>query len=140
MAIDIKVNNSCDMESKFCPECNSHFLKLRPLVKDAIITRHFTKDVKDETEAENIVKSVLDCSHIDFTELHKFEENVDGIMLFRAKKDERHIVYCIHGSRIIFLRSIRNFEEYKKFIDDRKGIKRMVESLDSSEDKLYKVA
>jgi hypothetical protein len=31
--------------------------------------------------------------------------------------------------KIIFLRAIKNFTEYKKFLDNRQGIKKMIERL-----------
>jgi hypothetical protein len=139
MSIDIEINSSCEVEKKFCIDCNSHFLKIRPLIKTAVITKHFIRDVKNESEAVAIAKSILDCSHIDFTELHKFEESINRISVFRAKKDGSHIVYCAQKESIIFLRSIRNFEEYEKFINNPKAIKKMVESLDSKADKSYNV-
>jgi hypothetical protein len=129
MVIDIRVSDSCSIEKGFCTECSSHFMKLRPLIKEAIASKHFLRDVKDEDEANSIIQSVLDCSHMDFTELHKFEESIDGISLFRAKMGNSHIVYCIKGERVMFLRRIRNFDEYRKFIDDKKEIKRIIESI-----------
>ncbi len=86
--------------------------------------------MKNEEEAKSIIQKVLACSHLEFTELHKFEENVNGNLVFRAKKDGTHIVYCVDRTmQIVFLRAIRNFTEYKKFLDDRKQIKKMVEML-----------
>jgi hypothetical protein len=31
----------------------------------------------------------------DFNELHKFEKGLDGTLIFRAKKQGMHIVYCV---------------------------------------------
>jgi mRNA-degrading endonuclease RelE of RelBE toxin-antitoxin system len=126
--MEIKVENSCSLEKESCLGCNSHFMKMRPLIKSVVISKHFKRDVKDQKEAEKIVKSILDCSHVDYTELHKFEESIDGIMVFRAKKEHHHIVYCIDNEmRLVFLRLISNFDEYRKFMEDKKEIKRMVE-------------
>jgi hypothetical protein len=116
------------MEELFCPECSSHFIRLRPSVKEVLITKHFSRDVKDETERESIISSVMDNSHLYFTELHKFEEDLDGMMIFRAKKDGHHIVYCIIDGKMIFLRMIKKFEDYRKFLDDKKDIKKLIES------------
>jgi hypothetical protein len=73
------------------------------------------------------VKDVLDCSGADFYELHKFEEHIDGNMIFRAKKEGMHIVYCVdRNMRIIFLRAFRNFKDYKRFLDDKKEIHNLI--------------
>ena len=53
-------------------------MNIRPLIKAAIVTKRFMKDLKNEEEAKTIVNEVLDCSNIDYYELHKFEENIDG--------------------------------------------------------------
>jgi hypothetical protein len=65
---------------------------------------------------------------LEFAELHKFEENLDGNLVFRAKKKGKHIVYGVDKKmRIVFLRKFRNFSEYKKFLDDKKEIRKMFE-------------
>ena len=87
------VENVCKIEKEFCNTCSSHFAKIRPRIKDVIITKHFERDLKNEEEMNGIIKDVLDCSHINFHELHKFEENIDGILLFRARKENLHILY-----------------------------------------------
>ena len=128
--MDIKLENTCKERKNFCENCNSHFMKVRPLLKEVIISKHFKRDLKDEGKINSIIKSILDCSHLEFTELHKFEENIDGNLLFRAKKENLHIVYAIDKSmKIIFLRAIRNFEEYKKLLENKHEIKAMIESL-----------
>jgi mRNA-degrading endonuclease RelE of RelBE toxin-antitoxin system len=128
MAIEIK--NVCELEKDFCKSCNSHFMRVRPFIKEVIVTKHFERDLKDEEMINSIVKSVLDCSHMEFHELHKFEENLDGNLIFRARKENLHIVYCVDKKmRIIFLRAIRNFDEYEKFLDEKKEIKKMIKSL-----------
>jgi mRNA-degrading endonuclease RelE of RelBE toxin-antitoxin system len=102
-------------------------LAIRPSIKTVAISKHFIKDLKDKEEVDSIVSGVLDCSSIDFSELHKFEENVDGNLIFRAKKDGIHIVYCVDKKmRIIFLRTFKNYSEYGKFLEDKKEIKKMI--------------
>jgi len=102
-------------------------MAVRPYIKGVVVSKHFLKDLKDEEEAESIVKDVLDCSNVDFSELHKFEESVDGNMIFRAKKEGTHIVYCVDKEmRIIFLRVFRNYKEYEKFLDDKKQVRKMI--------------
>jgi hypothetical protein len=132
MVIDIEVENSCSMEKDFCKDCSNHFTRLRPMVKEAVTSKHFLRDVKDEKEANSIINSILECSRMDFTELHKFEETIGKATLFRAKIGSFHIVYCIEGESIMFLRRVENFEEYKKFIDNKKEIKRMIGALETN--------
>ncbi len=117
----------CTDKGPHCINCHDHFMELRPLVKEVIISHHFKKDLKDEKVISQIVQTILDCNHIAFHELHKFEEDIGGNFIFRAKKDKLHYVYCIDKTkRIIFLRSFKNFNEYKKFLEDKKGIKRVI--------------
>ena len=107
--------------------CHSHFSSIRPFIKEAVISKHFIKDLNNEEEAELIVNDVLDCSNTDFTELHKFEESLDGNLIFRAKKEGVHIVYCVDKQiRIVFLRAFRNYSEYGKFLEDKKEIKNLL--------------
>jgi mRNA-degrading endonuclease RelE of RelBE toxin-antitoxin system len=102
-------------------------MSIRPFIKMAVISKHFIKDLKDEDEAELIVNDVLDCANTDFHELHKFEESIDGNLIFRAKKQGVHIVYCVDKQmRIIFLRAVRNYSEYRKFLEDKKEIKKLL--------------
>ena len=102
-------------------------MSIRPFIKVAVISKHFIKDLKNEEEAESIVNDVLDCSNTDFYELHKFEESIDGNLIFRAKKQGVHIVYCVDKQmRIIFLRAFRNYSEYGKFLEDKKEIKKLI--------------
>ncbi len=105
-------------------------MAIRPLIKSIAVSRHFVRDLKNEEEMNSIINSVLDCSDLEFTELHKFEENIGGNLVFRAKKEGRHIVYGVDRKmRIVFLRAFRNFSEYKKFLDDKKEIRRMFEHM-----------
>jgi mRNA-degrading endonuclease RelE of RelBE toxin-antitoxin system len=125
----MKVENACEIRKGFCDSCNSHFMRVRPMIKEVVISKHFTRDLKDEKKINSIIKSIMDCSHMEFHEMHKFEENIDDNLIFRARKGKMHIVYCVtKDRRIIFLRAIRNYEDYKKFLEDKKSIKRMIES------------
>jgi mRNA-degrading endonuclease RelE of RelBE toxin-antitoxin system len=102
-------------------------MAIRPSLKILVISRHFIRDLKGKEEVDSIVNGVLDCSNVDFNELHKFEEDIDGNLIFRAKKGDIHIVYCVDKKmRIIFLRAFRNFSEYGRFLEDKKEIKRMI--------------
>ena len=130
MSIDIKLKNTCEEKNKFCINCNSHFIRVRPLLKEIIVSKHFIRDLKDKEKINSIIKNILDCSHLEFHELHKFEENINGNLVFRARKGNLHIVYCVDKKmRIIFLRAIKNFDEYKKFLENKRVIKRIVERL-----------
>jgi hypothetical protein len=97
-------------------QLSRHFMAIRPSLRTLIISRHFSRDLKDKKEINSIVSDVLDCSDADFNELHKFEEDIDGDLVFRAKKDGIHIVYCVDRKmRINFLRAFRNYSEYGNF-------------------------
>ena len=125
----MKVQNACEIRKDFCDSCNSHFMRVRPLIKEIVISKHFRKDLKNEEEINSLVKNILDCSHMEFHELHKFEENIDDNLIFRARKDKMHIVYCVTKDRkIIFLRAIRNYDDYKKFLEDKNFIKKMLKT------------
>jgi mRNA-degrading endonuclease RelE of RelBE toxin-antitoxin system len=127
MKIDIKIDNPCLEPRSFCVNCHSEFMMLRPSIKSVVVSKHFIRDLKDEEKMNSLIKSILDCSHMDFYELHKFEENINGNLIFRAKKEGTHIVYCVDkDKRIIFLRAMRNFTEYKKFLENRKEILRII--------------
>ena len=115
------------MKKDFCINCHSHFVAIRPSIKTLVISRHFIRDLKDKEEVDSIVSGVLDCSNADFNELHKFEENIDGNLIFRAKKGSIHIVYCVDKKmRIIFLRAFKNYSDYGKFLEDKKESKKMI--------------
>ena len=102
-------------------------MAVRPNIRGVIVSKRFLKDLKDEGKAKAIVKDVLDCSNVDFYELHKFEEHVDGCMVFRAKTEGMHIVYCVDKNMtIIFMRAFTNFKEYGKFLDDKKELAKLI--------------
>jgi mRNA-degrading endonuclease RelE of RelBE toxin-antitoxin system len=102
-------------------------MNIRPLLKGAFISKRFVKDLKNEEQVKSIVSEVLDCSTIDYYELHKFEENIEGYLIFRAKKQGTHIVYCVNREmQLIFLRAFKNYKEYEKFLEDKKEIKRLI--------------
>ena len=126
MDASVKLKNPCVTKKDFCINCHSHFMAIRPSLKTLVISKHFTRDLKDKEQIDSIVNGILDCS-VDFNELHKFEEDIDGNLVFRAKKENMHIVYCVDKKmRIIFLRAFKNYNEYKKFLDDRKEIEKMI--------------
>lgn len=110
-----------------CANCNSHFQELRPLLREAAVSKHFKRDIKDDAMIKQIVEAVLDCRHTDFTELHKFEEHIGQASVFRAKRNHIHYVYAVKGDKILFLRALGNFKEYERFLKDKKGILHMVE-------------
>jgi mRNA-degrading endonuclease RelE of RelBE toxin-antitoxin system len=124
---DVEPKNPCVEQKDHCINCHSHFMAVRPHITSVVVTKRFFKDLKDDEIAKAIVRDVLDCSNADFNELHKFEEHIDGCMIFRAKKDGMHIVYCVNKKlRIIFLRVFKNYKEYAKFLEDKKEISKLV--------------
>lgn len=113
--------------------CKSHFKQLQPSIKECKISKHFDRDIEN---SEEIIKNILSCEHSCFTELHKFEKKIKDISVFRAKIDSVHIVYAIQEDEkkkgekaIFFLRALKNFREYTKFLEDEKEIKNMISSL-----------
>ena len=130
MNLDITVDNPCLEKKDFSVNCNSHFMTVRSSIKSMAISKRFVKDLKDQEEAASIIKDVLDCSHLEFHELHKFERNIDGNLVFRAKRGQIHIVYAVdRRMRILFLRAVKNFTEYKKLLRNRREILRMITRL-----------
>ena len=124
---DVEPKNPCVEQKDHCINCHSHFMAVRPHITSVVVTKRFFKDLKDDEIAKSIVRDVLDCFNADFNELHKFEEHMDGCMIFRARKDRMHIVYCVDKNmRIIFLRVFKNYKEYAKFLEDKKEISKLV--------------
>jgi mRNA-degrading endonuclease RelE of RelBE toxin-antitoxin system len=106
-------------------------MAIRPLIKNVVVSKHFIRDLKDKEQRNLIIKDILDCSHLSFNELHKFEEHVDGNLVFRAKKESLHIVYCVNKKTqtIFFLRAAKHFSEYKRFLENKKQVKELIKSL-----------
>jgi mRNA-degrading endonuclease RelE of RelBE toxin-antitoxin system len=126
-SFDVKPKNPCIEQKDHCLNCHSHFMEVRPHITSVVVTKRFFKDLKDAEKAKELVRDVLDCSSADFIELHKFEEHVAGCMIFRAKKEGMHIVYCVDKSmRIIFMRVFKNFKQYEKFLDDKKELTKFI--------------
>ncbi len=125
--IAAKMQNSCSDAKEQCLNCHEYFVTVRPLLKAVVVTKHFFKDFKNDKKADAAVAEIVDCSRTDFYELHKFEKNVEGALVFRAKKEGVHMVYAVDRQlRIVFLRAFRNFGEYGKFLDDEREIKHML--------------
>ena len=124
---EVKLKNPCGVKKDHCLNCHSHFMAVRPNLRGVVVTKRFFKDLKNEEKAKEIVRDVLDCSNADFYELHKFEEHAAGCMVFRAKKEGMHIVYCVDKNmRIIFMRAFKNFKDYEKFLDDKKELTKAI--------------
>jgi mRNA-degrading endonuclease RelE of RelBE toxin-antitoxin system len=124
---NVELKNPCIEKKNHCLNCHSHFMAVRPHITSVVVTKRFFKDLKDKEKAKAIVRDVLDCSNADFYELHKFEEHVNGNMIFRAKKEGMHIVYCVDKNmRIIFMRVFKNFKEYETFLDDKKEVNKFI--------------
>ena len=115
------INPSVDRTER-CLNCHNHFSELRPHIKEVRISKHFKRDYEDY---DSVIKDILSCEHSNFNELHKYEEHVDNGILFRAKKGKTHFAYIVDkGKNLVFLRAFNNFKDYKKFLDDKKEIKR----------------
>jgi len=133
MGLDIRTDNPCSEKKDFCINCNSHFMKIRPSIRTVTVSRRFIRDLKDRELADSIARNILDCSHLEFHELHKFEGNIDGNLIFRARKGKMHIVYGVDKRmRMIFLRAIKNFTQYKKFLEDKREIVKLIGRIPSS--------
>ena len=123
MNIKIEIDNPCIEKKGFCINCNNQFMTIRPFLRNVVVSRRFVRDLKDKEKIKSLVNDILDCSNLEFSELHKFEMNVDGNLIFRARKKNLHLVYGVNKKMsIIFLRAIGNFTEYKKFLGNRKQI------------------
>jgi mRNA-degrading endonuclease RelE of RelBE toxin-antitoxin system len=102
-------------------------MTIRPSLRNVVVSRRFVRDLKDKEKTKSLVNDVLDCSNLEFSELHKFEKNIGGNLIFRARKGNLHLVYGVNRKMsIIFLRAISNFTEYKKFLGNRKQILKMI--------------
>jgi hypothetical protein len=105
-------------------------MTVRPMIKNVLLHKHFVKDLGNDKKRINvIVKDILDCANLEFHELHKFEKKVDENLVFRAKKEKIHFVYCVSKMRvytILFLRAMKNFSQYKRLLSDKKKIRKLV--------------
>lgn len=129
LKLDIKTGNPCSLQKDFCRNCHNHYAELRPSITGVVVSNRFLNDNKDDETSEAIIEQILDCSHLQFTELHKFEKKVDRFLIFRAKIDSSHVVYSIDKENkiIIFMRMIKNFSEYKRFLEDDRKIKKLIQ-------------
>ena len=69
-----------------------------------------------------MLADILDCTRLHYHEMHKYERHVDGLTVFRAKKDRVHYVYAIAGSRLILLQAFGNYQAYKAYLGNDKRI------------------
>ena len=120
-------SNSCSTARAECLNCHGQFLAIRPLLTGIVVTRQFSKDFRSPQEAEANVAAIMECSNVDFYEMHKLEANIDGNLIFRAKREGVHMVYAVDKQlRVVFLRAFRNYSEYGKFLEDKQEIKKMI--------------
>ncbi len=102
-------------------------MAIRPLLTGVVATKRYFKDFKDDEKAKAIIADVLDCSNLDYHEMHKYEINVGGSLVFRAKKDGVHIVYAVDKQqRLIFMRAFHNYNEYGRFLEDKQEIAKTI--------------
>jgi len=81
-------------------------MELRGGVKETIVSKHFKRDVKEEGQIRRIVNDIMDSESLHHAELHKFEENIDGMPVFRAKKDGIHCLKARILSQTLVCRGI----------------------------------
>ncbi len=113
----------CASKTEKCENCNHHFQRLRPQVEAVVVTKRFLKDAPTFD-----INTVLNCENIYFQKLHKFEDKIGDAHIFRALQNHLHAVYAIDGgNRLIFLRAFNNFTKYKRFLDNKKAIKHLIE-------------
>ncbi|MCX6819455.1 MAG: hypothetical protein NT129_05675 [Candidatus Aenigmarchaeota archaeon] len=106
-----------------CSNCSDIFQKLRPNISAVIVSKHFSHDYPGFNAA-----LIIDCNHAYFRHLHKFEESIEGNHIFRAVSSHVHIVYAIDKqNRLVFLRAFKNFNEYKKFLNNKKQILEIID-------------
>ena len=116
--------DDCLHASPACVNCTTHFVQLRPHITEVFESKHFRRDMPGFDPAV-----ILDCGREYEAHLHKYEGKVGGARLFRALIDHTHILYAVDGGmRLVLLRAFKNFKEYEKFLEDKKGIQRMLES------------
>jgi len=128
MTLTIRIDNPCVEKKSFCVNCNSHFMRVRPSVRSAVVSKRFRRDLKDQETVKSTVRDILNCAHLEFHEMHKFEKNIAGNLIFRAKKDKTHVVYAVdRNMRMIFVRAMKSFAQYKKFLEDEREILRIIE-------------
>jgi hypothetical protein len=125
----LELTNPCSVKKDFCQNCSSYFMAVRPLIRNAVVHKKFFSDLgKDRERVDSVVRMILDCANLEFHELHKFEKNVAGNLVFRAKKEKTHFIYCVNKKKLetlLFLRAITNFTKYKRLLANEKQIERM---------------
>lgn len=119
--------NPCVEKKDHCLNCHSHLMAVRPPIRNIVVTKRFFKDLRDKEKVKAIVRDYLDCFNSDFYESHKFGKHVNGCMIFRAKTEKMHIVYCVDKNmQIIFMRVFKNFKEYEKLLNDKNEIGKLI--------------
>lgn len=114
----------CSSKTERCINCSNHFYELRHQLTEVYISKPFKREVP---HYEQIIADILSCVQINFHELHKFEEKIEDLFIFRAKKEDIHFIYVIdQRKRLILLRAFHNFKEYKKYLEKKKEIVKLV--------------
>ncbi len=95
-----------------------HFSQFRESITKILVTGLFRRDAPGFD-----IKQIIDGNNSLFTHLHKYDENISGSHVFRALRDGVHYVNAIDKpQRLVFLMAFSNFDEYRKFLDDKKTI------------------
>jgi hypothetical protein len=124
----LELDNPCGRKREFCRNCSSLFMTVRPFIKNAVVHKKFFIDLgRDKKRVDSVVKMILDCQNLEFHELHKFEKSFDETLVFRAKQEKIHFVYCVNKKKMetmLFLRAINNFTDYKRLLENEQQIKK----------------
>lgn len=107
--------------------CNSHFANLEPSLSGYKVSKHLIRELDNYQE---VIEKILAGKTAYFTELHKFEEKIGDLSIFRAKINKIHIVYAVNKEKnVLFLRAFKNFNLYEKFLESKKDIKKIADSI-----------
>ena len=105
----------------------THFSKLFENVKEVVKTKQYLKETRNNKEALETEKEILNGNKINSENLHKFEKKIENSFLFRSglgqegNKKEKVIVYCVYQNKLIFLRFVHH-KEWEVFLDNHKKI------------------
>lgn len=106
---------------------NSHFANLEPTLSGYKVSKHLMRELDNYDE---VINKILSNETACFSELHKFEEKIGDLSIFRAKMNKIHIVYAINKEKkVLFLRAFKNFNLYEKFLENKKEIKKLADSM-----------
>lgn len=101
-----------------CINCNASFQKMRPQITETLASAHFERDYPGFDPA-----LITGCDKRLSKDMHKFEKNIGGNLVFRALIRHTHVLYAIdERRRLILLRAFRKFSDYKRYLEDERLI------------------